>query len=221
MSQIKAILFDFDGTLADTNALIIRTFEETLAQLLPERTFGREEILNFIGPTLEQTGCALFGGNGKSFTTLYRRINAKYHDDMISAYPGVVDMVAELKTRGYKLAIVSSKKRDFLIRGMKCVGLYPYFDYILGGDDVVHPKPDPEPVLKAVNHFGLKPTDCLMVGDNEHDIESAQAAGVISVGVSWALKGVAHLQKYNPDHILHNANDLLELVSSSATKQIS
>ena len=213
MSNIQAILFDFDGTLADTNALIIRTFEETLADLLPERNFSQEEILSFIGPTLDQTGRLLFGDDGKAFAAAYRVVNAKYHDDMISAYPGVVDMVAQLKAAGYKLAIVSSKKRDFLIRGMKCVGLYDYFDYILGGDDVDNPKPHPEPVLKAVNHYGLTPAECVMVGDNEHDIESAQAAGVMSVGVGWAVKGIEHLQKFNPDHILHDAADMLELVS--------
>ena len=214
MSKIKAILFDFDGTLADTNALIVRTFQETLAELLPERHFPMEEILSFIGPTLEQTGRLVFGDDGKAFAIAYRAVNDKYHDDMISAYPGVVDMIASLKNHGYKLAIVSSKKRDFLIRGMKCVGLYDYFDYILGGDDVDNPKPHAEPVLKAVNHYGLTPGECIMVGDNEHDIEAAGAAGVTSVGVGWAFKGIPHLEKFNPDHILHNAEDMLQLALS-------
>lgn len=213
--MIKAVLFDFDGTLADTNALIVRTFTETFSALLTDRTLTETEILDCIGPTLEQTGEKYFPGNSTQFVDAYRELNAKYHDEMIKIYPGVKKMLEALQEKGLKLAIVSSKKRDFVVRGLKQLDLFHFFDYLIGGDEVKNPKPHSEPIDQALAHYGLLPENCLMVGDNAHDIECAQAAGVKSVAVGWALRGADYLKQFHPDYIVHDAMEIVEIADGN------
>ena len=213
--MIKAVLFDFDGTLADTNPLIIRTFKETFARMLPDRTLTEAEILDCIGPTLEQTGEKYFPGNATAFVEAYRELNLKYHDEMIEIYPGIKEMLEKLAQKGLRLAIVSSKKRDFVIRGLKQTDLFAFFDYIVAGDDVVNPKPHSEPLEMAMAHYGVVPAECLMVGDNSHDIDGAKAAGVKGIAVGWAFKGVEYLKGLNPDYLVEDAMEIVGIVDAS------
>jgi len=210
--MIKAVFFDFDGTLVDTNPLIIRTFNETFDALLNDRKLSEAEILDCIGPTLDETGKKYFPDSPQQFVDHYRELNLKYHDDMVEIYPGISQMLEALKRMGLSLAIVSSKKRDVVIRGLQLMDLEKYFDFILAGDEVKNPKPHQEPVEIALKRFGLEPSEAMMVGDNSHDIHSAQNAGVLSVAVGWAFKGADYLKKFAPDYIIEDANELIEIV---------
>jgi len=213
--MIKAVLFDFDGTLADTNPLIIRTFDETFSTLLPERTLTMAEIYDCIGPTLEQTGAKYFPDNPMTFVNHYRTLNDKYHDDMIEIYPGVIEMLLELQKRNLKLAIVSSKRKDFVIRGLKQTKILEFFDYIVAGDDVANPKPHTEPFDMAMAHYGLQPHECLMVGDNSHDVDGAKNAGIKSIAVGWAFKGKPYLTALNPDYIVDDAMEIVRITEEA------
>lgn len=115
---------------------------------------------------------------------------------------------------GLKLAIVSSKKRDMVLRGLKVTHLDRYFDWIIAGDEVVHPKPHREPIDKVLSYYQLSPEECLMVGDNHHDIESAKNAGVKSIAVGWAYKGIEYLKKYAPDYLVMDAGDIVKIVKT-------
>lgn len=210
--MIKAILFDFDGTLVDTNPLIIRSFTETFKVLFPEREFTQQELQDCIGPTLEETGRKYYPTNPNHLVEIYRRICWQYHDEMIEVYPGVEEMLKALKMMDLKLVIVTSKKRDMLLRGLEVTKLQNYFDWIVAVDDVTHPKPHQEPIERVLNYYGFQPDACLMVGDNSHDINSAKAAGVKSIAVGWALKGVNYLKSFDPDYIIEDGTKLLEIV---------
>lgn len=211
-SQIKAVFFDFDGTLVDTNPLIIRTFQETFANLLPDFSPTDEEVLDCIGPTLQQTGQKYYAHDVDGFVSHYRELNLKHHDAMVEIYPGIVHMLEALKAKGLPLALVSSKHRDVVLKGVRLFGLEPYFDFILGGNEVTNPKPHQEPIELALKHFGLEPSEAIMVGDNSHDIHSAQNAGVLSVGVGWALRGADYLKNFAPDYIIKDADELVKII---------
>jgi len=213
--MIKAVLFDFDGTLADTNPLIIRTFEETFASMLPDRPLTKEEILDCVGPTLEQTGIKYFSERSTEFVEAYRELNSLYHDDMIEVYPGIEEMLERLHKKGLKLAVVSSKKRDFVIRGLKQTNLFEYFDYIVAADDVEHPKPHTEPFDIVMEEYGATPNECLMVGDNSHDIDGARNAGIKSIAVGWAFKGIEYVKSLKPDYIVNDAIEIVEIVEEN------
>ncbi|MET3576709.1 pyrophosphatase PpaX [Bhargavaea ullalensis] len=211
--KINTILFDFDGTLLDTNELIIQTFMAVLGKHYPGR-FDREDCLSFIGPSLKETFDSIDPAMTEQLVREYREWNAEMHDEMVAEYPAVTETLRLLKAKGLKLAVVSTKRRDVLARGMALMGVEDVFDCVIGLDDVTRPKPDPEPLQKAMDLLGAEPSRTLMVGDNSHDIEGGKNAGTRTAGVAWSAKGEAFLAKFEPDYMLHGMGDLLEIVDS-------
>ncbi|MDF2700837.1 MAG: HAD-superfamily hydrolase, subfamily variant 1 [Haloplasmataceae bacterium] len=210
--KITTILFDLDGTLLDTNPLIIKTFEETLKHYLPDRVFTKEDIMEFIGPTLKQTFDTLYKEKTEEIIKYYREINRKLHDDMVVVYPTVREGLELLKANNYTLGVVSSKKRDMVIHGLKYTKLNHLFDLVMGHDDVTNPKPDPEPIYIAMERLNCSKENVIYVGDNSHDIEAGNNAGVVSVGVAWSLRGAQYLKQFNPDYIIEDMKDLINII---------
>lgn len=212
--EINALLFDFDGTLLDTNELIIQTFIAVLGEHFPGR-YEREDILHFIGPSLEQTFESIDAERAVELTAQYRAINKQLHDELITEYDGVTETLRLLKARGIKMAIVSTKRSANIKRGLALMGIDEVFEYIISLDEVKNPKPDPEPILLALEKLGASKEEALMIGDNYHDIEGGKNAGVRTAGVAWSIKGEAFLASYEPDFMLQHISDLLELTKEA------
>ena len=213
-TKFKTVLFDLDGTIMDTNELIIQSFLHALKGIVPA-DFGREHIIPSMGlPLTDQM--KLFSGIEEvtQLVAAYREVNLRLHDDYVSAFPYVQEVMARLHAEGIQIGIVTTKMRLTTERGLHFTGLYEYIvpSAIITMDDVEHPKPHPEPVLKAVQALDADPAATLMVGDSGVDIESAEAAGVISVGVAWSLKGEAKLRESGARHIIHDMRDLYAIV---------
>ncbi|WP_025116544.1 pyrophosphatase PpaX [Lysinibacillus fusiformis] len=208
---VKALLFDFDGTLLNTNELIIQTFMHVLNERFPGQ-FSPKDCLKFIGPSLKQTFNDIAPGEEEALIAKYRAWNIEHHDELVSQYPDVVSTLEQLKEQGIRLAIVSTKRNDTIDRGLSILGAAHLFDVRIGTDDVKNVKPDPEPVLLALKRLGIDKEYAIMIGDNSHDIEAGHRAGVRAAGVAWAIKGEAYLQQYQPEYILHNMMDLLDIV---------
>lgn len=210
--MLKAILFDLDGTLINTHHLIFNSFRQAFDELMKDRVLTDEEIMDCIGPTLHQTGEKYFNENADQFVNCYRKYYQQNHDRMIEAFPGVVEMLQSLKDHGLKLVIVTSKKRDMAIKGLSYLNLLHFFDLIVSSDEVTNPKPHREPIDRVLTYYQLSNEECLMVGDNSHDIECAHAAGVRSVAVGWAMRGAHYLKMYHPTYIINVASELLDIV---------
>jgi len=208
---ITTLLFDFDGTLLDTNELIIQTFQYVLGSHYPGK-YERIDILPFLGPTLYETFDSVDPENTESLIEEYRAWNKSMHDELSSEFDGVSETLRLLKTAGMKMAIVSTKKKDMVIRGLGLLDAEGVFDEVITMDDVVKTKPDPEPILLALDRLGATADEALMIGDNYHDIVGGQNAGVRTVGVAWSAKGEEFLQSFNPDFMLHHISDLLQIV---------
>ncbi|ACA38063.1 pyrophosphatase PpaX [Lysinibacillus sphaericus] len=208
---VKALLFDFDGTLLNTNELIIQTFMHVLNERFPGQ-FSPKDCLKFIGPSLKQTFNDIAPGEEEALIAKYRAWNIEHHDELVSQYPDVVSTLEQLKAQGIRLAIVSTKRNDTIDRGLSILGATHLFDVRIGTDDVHNVKPDPEPVLLALERLGINKDDAIMIGDNSHDIEAGHRAGVRAAGVAWAIKGEAYLQQFQPEYILHHMTDLLDIV---------
>jgi pyrophosphatase PpaX len=211
---ITTLLFDFDGTLLDTNELIIQTFTAVLDGRYPGR-FSREDILHFIGPSLKQTFEAIDPNAAEDMISEYRTLNKTLHDDLVTEYDGVPETLRLLKARGLKMAIVSTKRRDTILHGLGLMGITDVFDVIVGLDQVTNPKPDPEPLELALRLLNSARDEALMIGDNSHDIEGGKNAGVRTAGVAWSIKGEAFLSSYEPDFMLQHISDLLELTKEA------
>lgn len=209
--SIKTILFDLDGTLIDTNELIIQSFAHTLKHHL-NREFSREEILPFMGPPLKDTFEKLLPDQVDEMIATYREYNLTHHDSLVKSYDGVNDTIKTLHEKGYPMAIVTTKMRDTAIRGLKLMKLVSFFDVVIGLDDVTRAKPDPEPVLKGMNALGGKPETTIMIGDNMHDIVAGKNAGMKTAGVAWSAKGRDFIESLEPDYILDHISQLIDIV---------
>ena len=209
--KITTLLFDMDGTLLDTNELIIGTFAHVLDKHYPGE-YGREEILPFLGPTLHDTFNKIDPENVEALIAEYREWNIAMHDKMASEFDGVSKTLHLLKAQGLKMAVVSTKKNNMVMRGLNLLDVDGIFDTIIGLDDVTNPKPHPEPILLALERLGADKEEALMIGDNFHDIEGGQNAGVRTAGVAWTIKGEEFLQTFNPDYMLQHISDLLTIV---------
>lgn len=208
---ITTLLFDFDGTLLDTNELIIQTFQYVLGNHYPGR-YERIDILPFLGPTLHESFDSIDPEKTEQLIVEYRAWNKSMHDELSSEFDGVSETMRLLKAAGMKMAIVSTKRTEMIMKGLELLDVKGVFDEVIAMDDVTRTKPDPEPILLALERLGATADEALMIGDNYHDIVGGKNAGVRTAGVAWSAKGEAFLQTFNPDYMLQHISELLELV---------
>ena len=150
----------------------------------------------------------------ESWIATYREYNLGHHDTRVRPYPGVIDMVRRIRATGVKTGLVTSKNHHGALRGLALVGLTEAMDVVVGADDVVNPKPHPEPVLKALALLGEPVEGCVFVGDSHHDVHCGRAAGVVTVGVTWGPFDRAHLEIACPDHYCASPAELLQLLDA-------
>lgn len=205
---MKAVLFDLDGTILDTNELIIETF----LNVLPGRTpapLTREYIMANMGLELRQQ-LRFFTElqDVEELVPLYREYNLRRHDDLVTAFPYVLEVLAQLKAGGCKIGIVTNKARITTDKGLRLTGMDAYVDAVLTVDDVGKPKPDPEMVLTMMDKLGSSPEQTILVGDSHYDVMAAHRAGIRAVGVAWSLKGSGILSEHGADWIIEDMREL-------------
>jgi len=218
MPKLRTVLFDLDGTLIDSVRLILDSYHHTLAAHgLPPRT--DEEWLEGVGTPLTAQFGALQATAGmlEALIATYRAYNLKHHDRMVTIYPGVLDVVRELKQDGIATGLVTSKNRSGALRGLTLARLEALMDVLVCADEVENPKPHPEPVEKAVRLLGADPATTVYVGDSIHDMRSGRAAGVRTAAVLWGPFGRTHLEGARPDYWLEQPTDLLAVVRKGTT----
>lgn len=208
---IKNILFDLDGTLLDTNELIIQSFQHTYQRHLGKQV-NKEEIIKSFGEILKVTLDRECGEASEEAIETYRNFQIGNFEKLIAIHIGVKEIVKELHTRGYKLGVVTSRINDSAIRGLKHFGLIDYFQSIIGADDTHLHKPDPTPAFMALKELGGKPEETLLVGDSPFDILCGKNAEITSVAVGWSALPMDMLLKYEPDYVIDSMEELMQLV---------
>lgn len=210
-NKITTLLFDLDGTLIDTNELIVSSYLHTLDKYYPGR-YGREDVLPFLGPPLIDAFMEVDPEKAEEMVSIYRKYNLEQHDLLVTEFNGVFETIRTLHENNYKLAIVSTKMRDTVLKGLALTNLDQFFDVIITLNEVENAKPDPEPLEKALAALDSKPEEAMMIGDNYHDILGGKNAGTYTCGVAWSLKGRSYLEEFKPDFMLENMADLLDIV---------
>ncbi|WP_339254180.1 pyrophosphatase PpaX [Sporosarcina sp. FSL W8-0480] len=211
-NKITTLLFDFDGTLLDTNELIIQTFQTVLDAHYPGK-YERMDILPFLGPPLRETFAAVDPAKVEELIKEYREWNYANHDLLATEFDGVSETLRKLKSNGFKMAIVSTKRNNMIMKGLELISAKDVFDTVIGLDDVQNAKPDPEPILLAMERLNSTPEETLMIGDNSHDIHGGKNAGVRTAGVAWSLKGEQFMRDLEPDFMLQHISDLLKIMA--------
>ena len=215
--DIKLVIFDFDGTLADTKENIILTFQMTMKELGVEIK-SRQECAATIGLTLEDAFKVLYPGMAAEKYILlrdtYRRIFKENRKILVPGlFPEVMETLEELRRRGYLMSIASSRLSPSLHSFLEDMKIAHFFEYAVGGDNVEHPKPAPDAVLQILRHYNLSAEEAFVVGDMPFDINMATNAGVKSCGVTWGNADAAQLKESGANYIIDKMSQLLEILN--------
>lgn len=204
------VLFDFDGTIMDTNDIIVKSWQHTFLELEgKERPL--EEILETFGEPLHITMERFFPNfDVEKAIDIYRGYQFSHYKELIELFPGMESLIKELKREGYKLAVVTSRLRNSTEEGLRKYGLMECFDAIVTADDTSKHKPDPEPAQIALQKLHSVPQEALMIGDSMFDVLCAKNAGIEAVLVSWAMATDAQskLQDSKPEHVIEKAEEV-------------
>ena len=215
--MIDTVLFDFDGTIMDTNDVIIGSWQHVYRTLRGEEG-DLDYILSTFGEPLEYSMATSFPEVPmEESVRIYRDWHRARFLDMIKLFPGVTEMLQEIKARGYKTGIASSRLRLTLEQGLDKYDLRQYFDAIVAVEDTANPKPAPDIVLKTLELLEAKPEEAIMVGDSRLDILCAHNAGVPAVLVGWSATLAGKTKEdfapgEAPDFIIDKPSDLLGII---------
>ncbi|MBU1019879.1 MAG: pyrophosphatase PpaX [Firmicutes bacterium] len=213
MTKLDTILFDFDGTLIDTDEIIIRSFDATFKKHFPDLVLSRDTIIGFIGPSLQET----FGEFTKDpfliddMIKTYREFYVVFEINNFKLFPNVLDVVKDLSEKGYNLGIVTSKFKEAAWPSFSFYNLQDYFKVFVALDDVSFAKPNREPIDLALSRFPSY-HKAIMIGDNKGDILAGKNAGIYSAGVAWSIKGAEYLQTFDPDFMIYDIRDIYEII---------
>ena len=213
MTKIKIIILDFDGTLGDTTAVITRTTQATIKEMgLPARTDG--ECASMIGLRLVEIPPVLFPGcdvDVELYAQTYRRLFHEFNvEGAVELYPGVMDTLKELKSRGLYLTIASSRSNASLMHYVENLGMASLITYVLGANDVKEGKPSPEAVHRTLENFGLRADEAIVVGDTTFDIQMGKNAGTYTCGVTYGNGSRESMA--DADWLIDSFTDLLKIV---------
>lgn len=214
------ILFDLDGTLVDTTDLILRSFAHAFDVHFPGRLPSREALIATFGRSLPATLREMAAAEGATdpdrlgteMLATYRDFQRLHHDTLIRPFPGVGEMLLELRSQGHRLGLVTSKMEGSARRGLRLFGLEALFEVGVFHDDTPRHKPAPDPLLLAAGRAGVRAADVVYVGDSTHDIVAGRAAGMRTVGVLWGPFPREVLEAERPDHVIAEPRELVALL---------
>lgn len=212
--KIKAVIFDFDGTIAATNQLIIDSWQHTYLSRLG-RKGNEKDIIESFGEPLEITMAKVFPQFDLDETLkIYREFQYKYFKGEVEAFPGMVELIKRLKNEGYKIAVVTSRKGKTTHEGLDKFGVLKDMEVVVTCDDTDIHKPNPEPILLALERLNVEPSSAIMVGDSIFDTECAKNAGVKSILVDWSVAGQNADNSLAADFLAKSADEIKEIIES-------
>ena len=213
LSCVKAVLFDFDGTLMDTNELIVDTWRYTVKNMTGREITDEEVRLTFGELLIDSAQRLMPEVDGEEVVDFYRKLQREIFLDRIKLFDGAEEVLRKLKASGYKVALVTSRLKSSTERGLNHFGIKNLFDAILTASDSDKFKPDPDPLFIILDRIGSKPGEAIFVGDTAYDIEAGRNAGVFTVlvGFSYALPPEKRAAAA-PDAVIEELRDILKLL---------
>lgn len=206
-----AVLFDLDGTLLDSFALITGAFRDACRAVLGREPSEREVLARW-GKPLAIRFEALAPSRVDALVAAYTAAYDASYAALIRPFPGVEDLLRRLRDAGAVLAVVTSKRRRSALRDLETFGLLPRFGAVVAGEDVTHVKPAPEPVLRALRELDAEAGDAWMVGDGVLDVQAGRAAGVRTIGALWGAREREALAASAPDYVAASPGEIVSLV---------
>ncbi len=210
----KYVVFDCDGTILNTYPLIMETFKRTFKKYLPEHNLTQEELDSFFGPSLRLTFLKYFEEEKVDEVIKgYREINRALMPTWINAFDGIVELLDYLKQNGYPISILSNKAYDMIMLGLELTNLVPYFDTVIGYEQMPEHKPDPSGIEVIKKFYNIEDNDNIyLIGDTLIDIKTALNAKINSVGVTWCITKREMFEEANTKYIIDKPSELIKIL---------
>jgi phosphoglycolate phosphatase len=217
--MIKVLIFDLDGTLADTSRDITNAVNYAM-EPVGQRQFSIDEVKSMVGSGISKLLESLIprertGQNNNSYANILsevmRRFLHYYENHLVDntrAYPHVKETL--LKLREFKKAVVSNKREEYSKRVLEELGILGHFDLILGSDSVSEKKPSPVPVLEILKRFGAANKEAVVIGDSNFDIQAGKAAGVKTIAVTYGFRSREFLKE--ADFLIDSFDEILSVL---------
>lgn len=213
--MIEAVVFDLDGTLLDTLEdlkeavnVALRTFD------MPERTLN--EIREFVGNGVKKLMIRAVpdGEKNPDFEGAFLKFKEYYalhSNDKTEPYPGIIELLTQLKYQGIKMAIVSNKI-DFAVKDLSRIYFADYMDAAIGDTDGIQRKPAPDTVYKALDELGVRRENAIYVGDSDVDILTAQNSGLDCISVTWGFRDREFLILNGAETLVDSPTEILSYI---------
>jgi pyrophosphatase PpaX len=210
--RFDTVLFDLDGTLIDSGAMILASFRHATRAVL-EREVPDAELLALVGSThLREQMRLIDAERAEELVHAYRANNEPLHADL-RACTGMLAVLERLHGEGRRLGIVTAKRHATVRLAFDACPLERYFSTVVAAEDTDRHKPHPDPVLLALERLGSRSDRAAYVGDAPFDVESARAAGVFAIAVGWGgIHPHERVRAARPDAFVESAEELLALL---------
>jgi pyrophosphatase PpaX len=212
--RMKAIIFDFDGTLADTLPVCFYAFQSVFKEF-DDIEVTEDEIKSMFGPS--ETGIIkenLKNSSWDQAIDMYYHKYSEKHVELVTANEEVKNLLHLLKKQEFKLAIVTGKARRSLDISLDHLDMNDLFDVIITGDDVSKPKPHPEGLNQALTFLNITNDEAMFIGDSDADIEAGKKANVHTIGVQWLPNFQTQTFSIQPDQRVSRVGEFIELLTS-------
>jgi len=209
---MKKIIFDFDGTLVNSNEAVIASLNATFFEFKGEMPDYTDDIEPILGKPLEIQIGSFELPSTEEGVDYYRSYYRDIREEKTLSYEGIEPLLRILKNRGYRMGILSNKGPDGLEHGINKFGYGDYFDIVVSKDDVSEKKPEPacfDPILETM---GGDVSEYIIVGDSVSDITLGHNLGIPSVLVSWSLLPMDAFEGFEPDYVLDTPLELLNIL---------
>lgn len=214
---MRAIIFDFDGTLANTLPICFYAFQNVFKEF-DNKDLSSEEIMGMFGPS--ETGIIrnnLSNPNKEEAIEYYYEKYSEHHKSLVESNPEILELLKSLKEQDIKIGIFTGKAKKSLDISLKALNMDGLFDVIITGDDVINPKPDSEGLLKALFFLEVNNSDAIYIGDSDADVIAGVQANVFTIGVQWLSEYQTSTFSEQPKLIITSVKELissLKLVSN-------
>lgn len=207
----STVLFDLDGTLANTVDVIVHSYQHAIGEILQQQ-ISAAQAKSWIGRTLPDVFNELSPEHATKLEAAYRSFNEAHLAEFVTGYPGIPALLTELRAAGVKVGVATSRRRSSSLLVLPLAGLPDDLPLASTMDDTDRHKPDPAPLLHGLAALGAEPADSVYVGDAIFDLQAAAAAGMAGIGVTWGAGQRAALLAEPHVAVVDDADALREVL---------